>query len=180
MTTQAKLMTADELLAMPDDGSHKYELVQGELITMSPAGADHGAISVVIAARLLQYVKQRRLGTVYAADTGFVLASAPDTVRAPDAAFVRAERVVETPKYFPGAPDLAVEVISPNDRYSEVKSKVREYLAAGTSVVIVIDPNTRTATAHTPHGTRDFTIDDTLTVGDVIPGWSLPMRELFD
>src|SRR5262245_17634313 len=101
-------MTADELLAMPYDGFHHYELVKGELIEMSPAGADHGDVAMEIGSRLREFVRTRRLGKVYAAETGFLITRNPDTVRAPDAGFVAANRVVKTKKFFPGPPDLAV------------------------------------------------------------------------
>jgi Uma2 family endonuclease len=172
-------MSADELLAMPDDGAHRYELVRGELITMSPAGFDHGVIGARIQSHLSAYVAQRQLGIIVGADTGFMITRNPDTVFAPDVSFVRAERVVRTPKYFPGSPDLAIEVISPADSYGEVDEKVREYLAAGTSMVIVINPRNQTATVNTPQGATRLTLADTLSGADVVPGWTLPLRELF-
>jgi Uma2 family endonuclease len=180
MSVETKLMTADELLAMPDDGSRVYELVRGELVSMSPAGADHGDISVIITASLSHFVRKRRLGKVYSSDTGFVLGRNPDTVRQPDVSFVSAARVVKTEKYVPVPPDLVVEVISPNDSYSSVETKVEEYLAAGSQMVIVINPRNQTATATTRGGITKLSIDDTITGGDVVPGWSIPMRELFE
>lgn len=179
MSVETKLMTADELLALPHGYGKSYELVKGELITMSPAGADHGDIAMEIGSRLRDYVRAGRLGKVYSSDTGFVLTRDPDTVRAPDAAFVSAHRVVKTERYFPGPPDLAVEVISPTDSYADVEAKVTEYIAAGTRIVIVINPRNQTATVTTAAAIARLTIDDTLTGGDVVPGWSLPMRELF-
>lgn len=172
-------MTADELLAMPDDGTHRYELVRGELIEMSPAGADHSDIALAIGVSLRTFVVPRGLGKVYGADGGFIVATDPDTVLSPDASFVAAERVVKTDKYFPGPPDLAVEVISPSDRYSEVEAKIERYLRAGTRQVIVVDPQKQMARIDTRSATKKLTIDDTLTAPDVVPGWSLPLRELF-
>src|SRR5436853_496992 len=122
MAVETKLMTAEELWRMPDDGM-RHELVKGELITMSPAGARHGDIALVIGAHLRAHVAANNLGKAYAAETGFQLTT--KTVRAPDVAFVSNERVINTPKYFPGAPDLAVEVLSPDDTASEVEAKVR-------------------------------------------------------
>src|SRR6185503_12857780 len=119
-------VTADQLLEMPDDGLRR-ELVRGEVRVMTPAGSQHGRIAAQILVRLSVYVAERGLGTVYAAETGFKLASDPDTVRGPDVAFVtreRAEAVGDTEKYWPGAPDLVVEVLSPDDRYHEVDEKV--------------------------------------------------------
>jgi Uma2 family endonuclease len=178
MDAATKLMTADELLAVPDDGQ-RHELVEGEVRTMSPAGADHGDVTLLIASHLLTYVRPRRAGKVYSSDTGFVLTSNPDTVRCPDVGFVRAERVVRTTKAFPGPPDLAVEVVSPSDRYSDVEEKVFDYLAAGTLVVIVVDPQLRVARIHTISGARYVPADGSLDAGDVVPGWSLPLSELF-
>jgi hypothetical protein len=118
MAVVRQQVTADELFHMPDDG-FRYELVQGELRRMNPAGNVHGRIAVRITWRLAQYVEENRLGTVYAAETGFRLASDPDTVRAPDVAFVsqaRVEAVGEVEGFWPEAPDLAVEVVSPGDK----------------------------------------------------------------
>lgn len=179
MTVDVKLMTAEELLRMPDDDV-RHELVNGELVTMTPAGEEHGDISMAIGSRLAQYVREQRLGKTYSSDTGFLLSRDPDTVRAPDAAFVRADRVVRLKEYFPGAPDLAIEVISPNDTYAEVDAKVREYLRAGAQIVIVINPRNETAAVHTAAASKRLSIDDTLDGGDVVPGWRLPLRELFE
>jgi len=180
MTVDTRLMTAEELLEMPDDGM-RYELVNGELLTMTPAGEQHGGIGLAIAVRLWNHVQTHRLGKVYAAGTGFVLRRNPDTVRAPDAAFVRAERVVRSQMYFSGAPDVAVEVISPDDRYTDVDEKVREYLSAGSRMVVVVDPGGQAANIHTPPtAIQRLSIADTLDGGDVVPGWRLPMRELFE
>lgn len=179
MSVETKLMTADELLAMPDDGAHRYELVDGELIEMSPSSPRHSNIALVIGAHLLRYVTDHRLGTAYGADCGFIIRRNPDTVLAPDASFVRIERAVDSDGFFPGTPDLAVEVISPNDTYGEVDRKVATYLTAGTSLVIVVNPRNRTATITSPAGSRLVTIAEAITGGDVVPGWELPMRELF-
>ena len=109
-------MTADELLRLPSDG-YRYELVQGVLKKMAPAGEQHGELAMALGWRLAQFVSERGLGKVYAAETGFKLCSDPDTVRAPDAAFVSRARMGAPPArgYRGGPPDLAVEVVSPND-----------------------------------------------------------------
>jgi len=175
-------MTADELLAMPDDG-YRYELIKGEVRQMSPAGSQHGKIAARIGRRLGRFVEENNLGETYAAETGFIIDTNPDTVRAPDASFVfqkRVETVGETERFFPGPPDLAVEVISPNDAYTEVEEKALDWLRAGTLMVIVIDPKKRTATIY-----RDLddicilTQDQTIDGGDVVPGWSLALTDLF-
>jgi Uma2 family endonuclease len=174
--TVTSLMTADELLRMPDDG-YRYELVQGELRKMSPPGADHGDVAAAIIMSLRSYVKEKRLGKVYA-ETGFRLAREPDTVRAPDAAFVRRERVVKTERYFEGPPDVAFEVVSPNDTYTEVEEKTQEWLRAGTQAVVVVNPRTKTARVNRPGRTE--TLTDAIAVDDVIPGWRMPFSEVFD
>src|SRR3954471_1936091 len=138
MTVEQKLMTADDLLNMPDDGM-RHELIRGELRTMPPAGWGHGVQSSKAAVSLGVFVEAHDLGEVVSGDTGFFLTRNPDTVRAPDAAFVRRERLVGLENergYFPGAPDLAVEVISPNDLYTEVDDKVAEWLEHGTQMVL--------------------------------------------
>jgi Uma2 family endonuclease len=172
-------MTADELWAMPGDGFHHHELVKGELVTMSPSGANHSRVAGRIAVLLGSYILEHKLGEPYTADGGFYLARNPDTVLAPDFAVVLNDRAANSAKFFPGAPDIAVEVISPNDTRKEIRQKVEEYLSGGTRLVIIIDSINQTATIHTPTSTTRLTTDDTLTGGDVVPGWSLPLRELF-
>lgn len=178
MTVDAKLMTAEELAAMPDDGN-RYELVNGELIAMAPSFGRHGVIAGRIAAALGHHVRTHRLGELIIADAGYILRRAPDTVRAPDAAFIRKGRTFEN-SFIDGAPDLVVEVISSSDRYTEVNAKVREYLRGGAQMIIVVDPRTETVTVHTPSGAKTLSIDDTLDGGDVVPGWRLALRELFE
>ena len=182
MTTTERLMTADELSRRPDDG-FRYALVGGELRRMSPASYQHGRLGMNIAAPLAYHVRQQKLGVVLAAETGFLVTRNPDTVLAPDVAFVRRERVEavgEIGSYWPGAPDLAVEIVSRHDRYSEVAEKVGAWLAAGTRLVIVVEPHQRRATVY--RSLRDIAIlteDDTLDGGEVVPGWRMPVREVF-
>lgn len=181
MATTTKLVTADELLAMQDDG-FRYELVRGELVKMPPAGHVHGKRGSRVNYSLSAHVYQNDLGEVYLAETGFHLESNPDTVLAPDASFVRQERVDvagDTDGYFPGPADLAVEVISPTDRYTEVEAKVTAWFAAGTLMVVVVNPRNRTVQAHTPDGVTELTEADTLDGGDVVPGWRLPIADIF-
>jgi Uma2 family endonuclease len=175
-------VTADELLHMPDDG-FRYELVQGELRRMNPAGNVHGRVAMSVAWRLAQYVDENRLGTVYAAETGFTLSTDPDTVRAPDVAFVsraRVEAVGEVEGFWPEAPDLAVEVISPGDSYTDVEEKVFAWLEAGTKMVVVINPRQRSATVYkSPSDITALAEADVLAGGDVVPGFELAVREIF-
>jgi Uma2 family endonuclease len=175
--TVGTLMTADELLQMPDDG-YRYELVRGELKRMSPAGARHGDVAAQIIISLGAHVKARRLGKVYAAETGFRIARNPDTVRAPDIAFVRAERVVNTSGFFEGAPDVAFEVVSPSDSYSEVDEKTTEWLRAGARVVVIVDPRTQRVNVHRAEGVTVGT--NSISLDDVIPGWSMSQADVFD
>ncbi len=130
MSMPKTLVTADELFHMPDDG-YRYELVEGELRRMVLAGGEHGVIVAKLTTPLAQYVAAHNLGVVLGAETGFTIASDPDTVRVPDIGFVRRERIPASgiPQgYWPGAPDLAVEVISPNDSYSDVEDKIMDWL----------------------------------------------------
>ncbi len=175
MTVAHKPVTAEQLLLMPEDGVRR-ELVEGE---MNLVGSVHGRI----AAHLFQHVENHELGAVLAAETGFKISSNPDTVRAPDVAFVRRERIEEVGEvegYWPGAPDLAIEVVSPNDSYTGVEEKVAAWLVAGTRTVVVVEPRTRTLTVR-PSRTeiRVFTEGDVLDVGEVVPGWTLPVADVF-
>jgi Uma2 family endonuclease len=173
-----KLVTAEELLRMPDEGV--VELIDGEIRKMSPAGFDHGDIAMLVGESLSAYVRKRRLGKATAAETGFILRRNPDTVRAPDVAFVRIDRVKKTPGFFLGAPDLVVEVISPNDTYAEVDAKVVDWLSSGVQIVIVINPAKQSAVIH--HSLTEtvrIDIDGSLDGGTVVPGWTLPLRDLF-
>jgi Uma2 family endonuclease len=180
MVTTSQLITADDLWRMPDDG-YRYELVRGELRQMSPAGHQHGRIAINITIPLGQYVRANHLGAVYAAETGFRLA--PDHVRAPDVAFIRQERLEENGDregFWPGAPDLAVEVISPSDTYTEVEEKIFDWLEAGTRMVIVVNPRQRLVTVY--RALDDIVIlteNDQLDGGEVVPGWTMPVHEVF-
>lgn len=180
--TLTRPVTADELLAMPDDG-YCYELVKGELLRMPPPGSEHGRVTMELAAPLHQFVKQHRLGTVFAAETGFKLESDPDTVRAPDIAFVRLARLLETGRlegYRFGAPDLAVEVLSPSDTMRKVERKVAQYLETGAQMVWVVNPKLRTiAVYHSLIDIVTLTEKDTLDGGDVVPGFEIKVAEIF-
>lgn len=182
MSTTVQSMTAADLLRLPTDG-RRYELIRGELRQMAPAGPTHGRLAMRIASHLFQHVEAHHLGTVYAAETGFQLTQNPDTVRAPDVAFVsqeRCETVGEIEGYWPGAPDVAIEVISPSDRYADVEDKVVEWLAAGSRMVIVVNPRQQSVTVYHSHTDMvRLTEEDTLDGGEVVPGWRLPIKEVF-
>ena len=183
MAVEHTLMTAEELLRLPDDGL-RHELVRGELRTMSPAGFEHGSVTARVHVALWNFVDPRGLGQVVVGEVGFRLTNDPDTVRAPDVAFVRAERLREIGRprgYWPGAPDLVVEVISPHDLYTEVDEKVAEWLEYGARLVLVVNPRRRTVAVHRPgQPVRILTEDDALDGEDVVPGWLLPVRDLFE
>jgi Uma2 family endonuclease len=150
---------------------------------MAPTGGEHGVLTVRIGRLLDEYVEAHDLGIVCGAETGFILRRTPDTVRAPDAAFIAKDRVPVTgaPKtYWPFAPDLAVEVVSPSDRYDEVQTKVTEYLTAGTRLVWVVEPATRTIFVHRASGVvQSLHEGEELNGEDVIPGFRCPVRRVF-
>ena len=181
MTTVITI-TAEELLRLPANGMRR-ELVRGEMREMAPAGDEHGEIAMTVGSHLSQHVRVRQLGRTYAAETGFIIARDPDTVRAPDAAFVRQEVINATGRlrgFRPGAPDLAIEVISPGDSYTEVQEKIMEWLDAGCRMVVTVDPRRRTATVYrSRHDIEILTEENTLSGGDVVEGWELPLSMLF-
>jgi Uma2 family endonuclease len=181
MSTTAQLMTAEELIKLPR-GRFRYELVKGELLTMSPAGEEHGGITVNLTVVLGQHVKANKLGVVYGAGTGFKLESNPDTVLAPDVAFIRRERVGQiSKKYREGAPDLAVEVISPGESRHKIEKKVGQWLHLGARVVWIVNPQTATVTIYRADGgVKLLSATDELTGDDVVPGFQIPITEILN
>ena len=175
-------MTAEELFDRPDDGS-RFELVQGELAHMTLTGGEHGALAVRIGRLLDEHVEAHDLGVCCGAETGFILQREPDTVRAPDAAVVLKSRIPETgipAGYWPFAPDLAVEVVSPSDRLADVHVKIAEYFAAGTRLVWLVEPETRMV--HVYRSAREVEVVGTkqeLEGGEVLPGFRCEVRRLF-
>ena len=182
MDLQTRLVTAEELEQMPDNAH--IELVKGEIVKMTPAGHEHGEIALAIGSLLREFVRRHKLGKTYGAETGFILSHNPDTVRAPDAAFVSAERAAKQKRregFFDGAPDLAVEVVSPEDTVEEVDAKVLEYLQSGTKLVWIVHPKTQTITAYRSlDKVRVLTANDTLDGDDVLPGFAVPVKEIFE
>lgn len=182
MTTTARLVTADDLLRLPDDGLRR-ELIAGEVRTMAPIGTEGASITAALTETLRSHVRANRLGIVLTGEPGFLLAENPDTVRAPDVAFITRERALAAGRqtgYFPGAPNLAIEVISPSDLYTEVEDKVAMWLGYGTDMVVVVNPRHRTVTIHRPtNRVTRLTAEDTLTGDDIVPGWSLPVASIF-
>jgi Uma2 family endonuclease len=181
MSRSTRLVTAEELERLPGD-DYRYELVKGRVVRMSPVGLRHGTVVVRLAMLLGAHVNQGGLGIV-ATEVGFVLASNPDTVRAPDLAFIRQERLpaVDPRGFWRGAPDLAVEVLSPDDRAPEVEEKVGEYLQHGVTVVLVVDPDNESVSVHRrlapPLALQGA--DALLEIGDVLLGFSATLASIF-
>lgn len=170
-------MTAEELLHahIPDK---RTELVRGVLLVREPAGSRHGLVAMSLGIELGVYAKRTGAGRVFAAETGFKLATNPDTVRAPDVAFIGTERLplAETTGYPSCAPDLVVEVLSPDDRPGKVLAKVADWLSAGTRLVWVVDPERRLARVYRHDGSETLVSTDGALDGEaVLPGFSCPL-----
>ena len=182
MAVEPKLMTAGELLRLPR-GRARHELVRGVLRTRPLAFWDAGEAASEVMHSLAAYTSEQKLGTTVPR-VGFRLTRDPDTVRAPSVAFIRRERVPPrgtNPGYFQGAPDLAVEVISGNDLHADVDERVSAWLEHGTRLVFVVNPRTKTVAVHRADGFRTVLgVDDTLDGEGVVPGWQLPVRDIFE
>ena len=175
------LLTGDDLWKIVADGS-RYELSRGELVPMTPVGFQHSAIVGRLGKLLSIYVDGKRLGIV-GMEGGFKLKRAPDTLRAPDIHFVSKERLAKegiTEKFADYPPDLAVEVLSPEDTASEIQKKVEEYLAAGVPLVWVVDPANHQVTVYRSlQDIQIFSADQELDGGDVLPGFCLKIAQIF-
>jgi|RhiMetdeSRZDD1v2_1073273.scaffolds.fasta_scaffold15685_5 Uma2 family endonuclease len=184
MTATGIRMTADELFRLPDNGMRR-ELIAGELHEMPPAGGEHGGISGRTVRRLSTYLDQHPEvgGDVFIAEPGYRLARNPDTVRAPDVAYVIESRLDEAwaSGYSDMAPDLVVEVVSPNDTATEIQRKVDEWLSAGSQLVWVLYPATHSAMVFRQDGSTGLLhAEDTLTGDPVLPGFVCQVSELFE
>jgi Uma2 family endonuclease len=180
MSDPARLVTAEELFDCPDA---KYlELVRGVPRVCEPPGGVHGRLAARLAARLVEHVERLGLGTVLV-EGGYVLQRAPDTVRGPDISFIGVARMAPERipvQFIPGAPDLAVEILSPDDRWSEIEEKVADYLAGGVRQVWLVDPRERRVTVRYPgRPPRTLATDGVLDGEGVVPGFSLPLEDLF-
>lgn len=177
-----KLMTAEDLFRMGEE-TDRLELIRGELQRMPPAGGEHGEIGVELTGHLWLHVREHRLGRTYSADTGFILERDPDTVLAPDVAFIRTERLpakADRVGFLPVPPDLAVEVISPSERRGAIATKAGLYLSAGVRLLWLVRPRTRTIEVHRADGSHQtLHTGDALDGEDVVPGFHLPVAELF-
>jgi len=175
------LLTADEFAALPREGL-RLELIRGEIVAIAPAFDDHGEVSMRLGILLGHYILTHGLGKTYAAETGFLLAENPDTVRAPDFAFTAAERAPArgAPGWVRVVPDLVAEVVSSGDRPSEVAEKVRMWLDAGVRLVWVVYPSRRVIEVYRAgQPTLVLHDGDSLDGGDVVPGFTCPVSEVF-
>jgi Uma2 family endonuclease len=180
--TRTEIKSASQLLLAPDDGSRR-ELLKGILIVMSPAGSEHGRIASRILTRLSIHVEANNLGETFAAETGFLIESDPDTVRAPDAAFVSYQKmsdVDDTTGYLPLAPDLVVEVLSPNDSSSEIEAKVEQWLDAGSRIVLVADPKNATLRVYRSKSQiQVLHSGEVFSSGETCNNWRLAVDDVF-
>ncbi|HEV3470714.1 MAG TPA: Uma2 family endonuclease [Pyrinomonadaceae bacterium] len=187
MSTTTRLITADELLVMPHRDEHgndcRLELIRGEVKRMSPTGRTHGKLCLKLGAAILDFVESNDLGEALGAETGFTVERNPDSVLGADIAFVSKERLKDAEdadKFFPFAPDLAVEVLSPSNRAGEINEKISLYFSAGARMVWVVNPKRRTVAVYSsPDEARILGERDTLEGGDVLPGFSYELSKLF-
>ncbi len=180
-THSISITTAEELLSAPADLG-RCELVRGKLIVTGPESGRHGAVSATIGVALLSFVETNGLGQVIGSSAGYVLSRGPDTVRQPDASFLTAERFKDQDldAFLEGAPDLAVEVLSPSNTAAEMRAKMDDYFGAGCRVLWIVDPLRKSVVVHRPDASPVIlTEDDTLTDEDLLPGFSLAVRDVF-
>jgi Uma2 family endonuclease len=177
----ATLVTAEQLLRMPD--SRWYELVAGELKEMTPPSCRHAAVISRLDRLLGNHVEKHKLGAVLAGDPGFLIARDPDTVLGPDIAFIRSDRLAAEPigeGFRPGAPDLAVEVLSPGDAVHEVHHKALAWLDAGAVLVWVVNPASRTVTVYRSAAEiQTLPAGADLDGGTLLPSFRCPIADLF-
>ena len=180
--TRTRDITAEQLPYVSPP--HKStELVRGQLIVREPPGSRHGNLAAKVLVAIGIYLHTHPVGELFAAETGFTLQRKPDTVRAPDVAFIRNERLPNPiPVGYPElAPDLVVEVLSPSDRAGMALAKVGDWLDAGAALVWVIDPARKTARVYRADGSeRLLDAADTLSGEELLPGFELPLATLFD
>ncbi len=187
MLLERQYISANDFLLIAEDPAYSdrlIELVEGEIIEMSKPTGLHGQITMLLAAKIFNHADEHCPGIITAAETGFVLERNPDgrdTVRGLDIAFIRGTRA---PAALPDrlvaiAPDLAVEVISPGNKAADIHRKIRQLLAAGTRLVWIVYPDTQTVAVHRASGTITLEVGDTLSGGDVLPGFEMPLRALF-
>jgi len=178
MTTTTQFMTAEELMHL--EGPNRHELVKGELLTMPPPNFEHGCVVANLTSLLHQHVKTNKLGNV-CAEAGYRLESDPDTVLGPDASFVSRERTDNNDPhaYYPGPPDLAVEVLSPSDRRARVEWKTDLWLSLGAKSVWLVNPKRRTVEIVRATGERTLFHETDELVDDTVPGFRVKVSEIF-
>jgi Uma2 family endonuclease len=177
---ETKTITGEDLFAMGDIG--RCELVEGRIVPMSPTGFLHGEIEAFFVEKLRAFVGARKLGKVATGEAGVYIRRNPDTVRGADVLFISNERVakIQSRSYLDVAPELIVEVLSPNDAWTEVTQKLREYFTIGVLLVWIVDPEARVIYAYrSMTDVREFTADDMLPGDDVLPGFSVQVAQLF-
>ncbi|MBW3661208.1 MAG: Uma2 family endonuclease [Gemmatimonadetes bacterium] len=177
-----QLLSIEQFQRLPEDDGYRAELVRGRLVREPLPGAEHGWLASRLFEAIAAHVRRHDLGLALV-ETGYLLSDEPPTVRGPDAAFLSRERLPdEIPDgFWPLAPDLAVEVVSPSNSAAEIQDKVLQYLDAGTRVVWVVDPATRSVSAYRSRDDiRILTAGETLDGGDVLPGLTLEISELFE
>ena len=187
MVMERQYISAEDFLAIaasPEYADRVIELVEGEIVEMSLPNGEHGEILSLSAARIVNHVYDNKLGRVATGDAGFILERNPDgrdTVRGMDLAFIsKSKAPAPLPNAFlEFAPDLAVEVISPSNEAADIHRKIRQLLAAGTTLVWIVYPTTRTVEVHSHSGAATLEGDDALSGGDVLPGFEVPVREIF-
>ena len=180
--TTEKLLTAEDLHHLSSQGV-RGELLRGVLCETMPAGIRHGKTVANLTILLGAFVKPHEMGTIVAFDAGFLLEKEPDTVREPDVAFISAHRLPpdqDVPGYFEGPPDLAVEIASPSDSPRQLFDKARMWISFGVPLVWTVDPEARTLDVHQPNQPLvRLSADDTLDGGQVLPGFSCNVRDIF-
>lgn len=181
---EKRLITAEELWAMSEVPGKRFELVNGEVVEVPGVGGVHSLIAAQLYELIRDVVRKEQRGWVFPDGTGFVIKRDPDVVRIPDVAFVAREHIPggQVPEGFlETAPDLAVEVVSPNDMANEVREKVREYLEAGSGLVWVLWPRFRSVSVYSVDGSyRELGADDELDGGEVLPGFRVEVKKLFE
>ena len=187
MAVQEKLYTVEDLWEFahqPENNELRMELVEGVIYTMPPAGGEHGEIGANLLIEIGTHIRQNQLGHVTTAETGYILftnESGKPTVRAPDVGYISYARMPDRlpPTYIVLPPDLAVEVVSPNDGAEDIESKINHYLRAGVRMVVFVYPATRTVNVYRGTSVLRLSGDDVIDFGDVLPGFSLKVSEIF-
>ena len=182
-TAKNKVLTAEDLLRLNSQGV-KGELIRGVLHETVSVGKVHARIAIRIGGEFDRYVRRNRLGQVGGSDGGVFIERNPDTVREPDVYFVSANRLTlddDTDGYLEVVPELVVEIVSPSDSETDVREKISMWLDLGVSMALEVRPAERTVMVHRP-GAPSVTLtgDDVLDGGDVLPGFTLPLSEIFD